>query len=403
MNEELLAELLAKPVGPEQPKRELQSTDLTKELELSGNTLTAVLTDEPGVVNEGTARDFLTDEGLNPDDWEVTGFRKSQWESGDNLRESVRFTYRRRIEGEAERPPLLLDDLLVALEDYEPVAVRPQGSHGFLVLIGDMQFGKIDGDGAAGTLRRTIECINKAADLLLMYSQWYDIGHIHIAWLGDHIEGFVSQGGANVWRTNLTLNEQIRLTQAVMLHALKTFAPLADKVTMAAVPGNHGESVRFEGKGTTRYDDSHDTEALISIHNTIKALEVPGYEHVNFYVPDTDELTVQIEVAGTRILHAHGHKFGTKKDAHLEWWKGQEFGREGLPAHLLVAGHLHNEFSTENFIQVPAMESESTWYRHIHGTVSTPGLIVALTKDGRTPIKHTVNFTDSDTPKGLGK
>jgi hypothetical protein len=57
----------------------------------------------------------------------------------------------------------------------------------------------------------------------------------------------------------------------------------------------------------------------------------------------------------------------------------------------LVAGHLHHEFMTENFIQVPAMESESTWFRHIKGDISTPGLVVAVTKDGRTPVKHTIN------------
>src|SRR5690606_34565326 len=132
----------------------------------------------------------------------------------------------------------------------------------------------------------------------------------------------------------------------------------------------------------TRYDDSHDTESLISIHNTIKSLGVPGFEHVNFYVPDTDELTVQVEVAGTRILHAHGHKFPTKKEGWVDWWQGQEFHADGLKAHLLTAGHAHHAIFTEEFIQVPAMESESTWYRHKTGAQSPPGLVVAITKDG---------------------
>jgi predicted phosphodiesterase len=390
VSEDLLTELLTKPVGPQFQKRTAQPDDLTREIEVSSNSVTATLVDQPGAITEGTAYDFITEEGLDPEDWEIANWRKSRWGSPDNPFESVKISFKRVTSGTLDAS-VLVEDALTALSDHQPVQVRPEGDHGFLVLIGDMQFGKIDGDGPAGALQRTIECINTAADTLIMYRQIMEIGHVHVAWLGDHIEGFVSQGGANVWRTVLTLNEQIRLTHAVMLHAVKTFAPLAEKVTMVAVPGNHGEPVRFEGKGTTRYDDSHDTEALITIHNTIKSLDVPGFEHVGFYVPDTDELTVRTEVAGTRILHAHGHKFGSKKDAHLEWWKGQEFGREGLPAHLLVAGHLHHEFITENFIQVPAMESESTWFRHIKGDISTPGLIVAITKDGRTPIKHTIN------------
>jgi hypothetical protein len=36
------------------------------------------------------------------------------------------------------------------------------------------------------------------------------------------------------------------------------------------------------------------------------------------------------------------------------------------------------------FIQVPSMESESTWFRHNKGTTGNPGLIVAITKDGVT-------------------
>lgn len=406
MNEELLNELLAKPVGPEQPKRELQPSDLTKELELTGNTLTAVLTDEPGVINEGTALAFLEQEGQNPSDWEVTGFRKSQWDSGDAVRESVRFTFKRAEKATAA--PLPLDELMEALEDYHVPAERPTGSHGFLVLIGDMQFGKIDGDGAAGTLERTIMCIAKAAALLEMYSTIYDIGHVHIAWLGDHIEGFVSQGGANVWRTNLTLNEQIRLTRRVMLYALKTFAPMAEKVTMAAVPGNHGESVRFEGTGLTRYDDSHDTEALIAVADAAE-LKPEDFGHVTFFVPQTDELIVVTEVAGTIVAHHHGHKFGSKKDAVWDWWEGQAFNRES-PMHmadLLVAGHLHHEHTESNgsrlFIQAPALEQESTWFRHNQGVGGSPGLMVAITKDGRTPIKHTVTFTDNDKQIGVGK
>jgi len=386
---DLLNELLAKPIGPNPGKREPQPDDLTREIEVNGNSLTATIVDAPGTVTEGTARDFIEEEGLDPADWEIANWRKSKWGNPEAPLESVRYSFKRVGEAAADAG-LLVDKAVAALSDYVPVEVRPQGTHGFLVLLGDMQFGKMDGDGPAGTLARTIDCLNRAADTLLMYQKIFDIGHIHIAWLGDHVEGFVSQGGANVWRTVLTLNEQIRLTHAVMLHAVKLFAPLAEKVTMVAVPGNHGETVRFEGTGTTRYDDSHDTEALISIHNAIEALGVPGFGHVNFYVPDTDELTVQVEVAGTRILHAHGHKFGSKKDGWLEWWQGQEFGGEGLPAHQLVAGHFHSRLETENFIQVPAMESESTWIRHLKGYRGVPGLIVGITKDGRTPIRQMI-------------
>ena len=385
----LLDDLLSKPVGPAIAQRKKVIEDFTSEVTISGGTATAEVRDLEGAVSEGTALKYLQEEGQNPDEWEVTGFRKIRYGQG---MESVRFTYKRVQQAAGLALPL--DELIAAVGDHQPVSARPVGTHGFLVLVGDMQFGKIDGDGPAGTLRRTVDCLNKAADALLAYRQLYDIGHVHIAWLGDHVEGFVSQNGANAWRTNGTLSEQIRLTRRVMLHALKTFAPLADEVTMAAVPGNHGETVRFEGSGVTRYDDSHDTESLIAVKDVADMMP-EAFGHVRFFVPNTDELTVVTEVAGTVIAHHHGHKWRPNK--HFEWWTGQAFNRDSNMhvADLLVAGHLHHEHVEENgsrlFAQVPSMEQESTWWRHKKGVAGSPGLLVAITKDGKTPIIHKVS------------
>lgn len=388
---ELLEELLSKPVGPAVSPRQPKEADLTRSLEISANTATAVIRDLAGTVNEGTALTYLAEEGQDPEDWEVTHFRKLKWGNPEDPYESVKFSFKRVRFAPGERLPI--DELLADVTDHEPTIVRPAGAHGFLVLLGDMQFGKTDGDGVRGTLQRTIDCLNKAADRLVAYRQLFDIGHVHIAWLGDHVEGFTSQGGANAWRTELTLTEQIRLTRRVMLHALKLFAPMAEKVTMAAVPGNHGETVRFEGKGVTRYDDSHDTESLIAVADAAE-FNPEAFGHVEFFVPDTDELTVLVEVAGTRVAHAHGHKWRPGK--HFDWWQGQSFNRASnmATADLLVAGHLHHEFidtdTDRTFIQPPAMESESTWFRHSKGTGGAPGLIIAVTKDGQTNLKEVV-------------
>lgn len=411
-SEDLLAELLAKPVGKPPKQRALADGDLTRELEVQGDRLVVSISDKVGTVTETKARSFIREEGLNPDEWEIANWYKGKYgnhelvvdDNGDPVldafgvqverysMETVKYHFK-KVSQEAVRARLCVDEALAILQDHQPVAVRPAGSHGFLVLIGDMQFGKIDGDGVAGTLQRTIDCLQRAADALLMYRQIVDIGHVHVAWLGDHIEGFVSQGGANAWRTNLPLNEQIRLTRRVMLYALKLFAPLAERVSMAAVPGNHGEPVRFQGTGITRYDDSHDTEALIAVKDAADLMP-EAFGHVEFYVPDTDELIVTVEVAGTIVAHSHGHKHRVGR--HFEWWRGQAFARDSAMhmVDLLVEGHLHHEHietdGTRTFIQVPSMESESTWFKHTSGTSGNPGLIVAITKDGHTPIKHAI-------------
>jgi len=381
----LTEKLLAKPVAPAvQGRKSNPDTDFTKQIELAGDSLTATLRDKAGAVNEGTALRFIEAEGLNPAEWEATGFRRSEWDamSGEKL-ESSRFTFKRVAAGSKVE---LLPEEITALKRYRGKAQRAQGDHAYIVAFGDMQFGKIDGDGVEGTIARALTSIDMAADLLATHRKRFDIGHVHVAWMGDHIEGFVSQGGANVWRTQLTLNEQIRLSRRMMLYALTTFGDQAEKVTMTAVPGNHGETQRFAGKGVTRYDDSHDTESLIAVADGA-ALNPGAFGHVNFYVPQTDEMTVVLDLAGTITAHVHGHQYRPGK--HFEWWRGQAFGRavDLQSADVLMAGHLHHEMSDSDgprsFRQVPALESQSTWWRHATGVPGSPGLYTGVTAKGR--------------------
>ncbi|MGW8630634.1 hypothetical protein [Streptomyces sp. NPDC055793] len=397
---ELTDALLAKPTAPAVAGRKTDpEKDFTRQIEIKGDEADVTVRGETFEDNESAATAVLQGQGLDPAEWTVTGLRSSEWTMANgDTGVSTRFTFARCASvTEKERPPL--DELLAAIDSTPMVPIetgpRVAGSPAtYIVALGDMQFGKIDGDGVEGTLQRTIDCLDEAAELLSLYRYRFGIRHVHIAWLGDHVEGFVSQGGANTWRTQLTLNEQIRLTRRVMLHALLLFAPLCERLTMAAVPGNHGEAVRISGKGVTRYDDSHDTESLIAVKDAAD-LNPERFGHVEFYVPDTDELTVVVECSGSIVAHAHGHQFRPGK--HFEWWKGQAFGRSSAmhQADVLLAGHLHHEFveadGPRTFIQVPSMESESTWFRHSKGAEGAPGLIVAVTKDGRVPVKEVVS------------
>ncbi|MGM9381143.1 hypothetical protein [Streptomyces antibioticus] len=396
---ELTEALLAKPTAPAVAGRKTDpEKDFTRQIEIKGDEADVTVRGETFEDNESAATAVLQGQGLDPAEWTVTGLRSSEWTMANgDTGVSTRFTFARRASVAAQRPPI--DELIAALDGtpVNVIEVLPDTDgeeHTFLVCLGDMQFGKIDGDGVEGTLQRTIDCLNRAAELLVEYRMRFNIKHIHVAWLGDHVEGFVSQGGANTWRTQLTLNEQIRLTRRVMLHALLLFAPVCERLTMAAVPGNHGEAVRISGKGLTRYDDSHDTESLIAVKDAAD-LNPDRFGHVEFFVPDTDELTVVVECSGTVVAHAHGHQFRPGK--HFEWWKGQAFGRSSAmhQADLLLAGHLHHEFieadGPRTFIQVPSMESESTWFRHSKGAEGAPGLIVAVTKGGRVPVKEVVS------------
>ncbi|MEU7643381.1 hypothetical protein [Streptomyces huasconensis] len=396
MTNSLLTDLLATPTPPPIPARQADpDRDFTRQIAVSGSEAEVTVRGPAEMDPESSATDVLRAHQLDPADWDVKAFRSSEWTlPNGELGVSTRFTFARRQGAAAERPDL--DELLALVDRYDPPRLptaQRQGDHTLIIALGDMQFGKADGDGVAGTLQRTISCIDKAAELVGEYRKRFAIGHVHLAWLGDHIEGYQSQGGANAWRTALTLTEQIRLTRRVMAHAVLRLAPLVERLTVAAVPGNHGEAVRFNGKGVTRYDDSHDTDALIAVQEAV-SLAPEEFGHVEFFVPDTDELTVVVECSGTVVAHAHGHQWRATK--HFEWWKSQSFNKASAmhQADVLLAGHLHHEFvdtdGPRTFIQVPAMESESTWWRHRTGTIGAPGLMLLITKDGEVPVKEVV-------------
>ena len=391
MSDNLFEELLSRPIGRAALPSINEYQDYTSSISIQGNKVELSLNLPEGEANEGTGLAFLEEEGLDPSEWEATSFAKSRWGSEEKPMESVKFGYKRKA---IDKPLAIpMDELLRAVEDYEHFDdMMNGGKYGIVVGIGDMQFGKIDGDGPMGTLERTVRVIHQIATEVLSYVDQYGVDHIHVVWLGDHVEGFVSQGGANTWRTQLTLNEQIRLTRRVMMLMLTVIAPLAPRVTMAAVPGNHGEAVRFNGKGLTRYDDSHDTESLIAVSEAA-SLAPEKFGHVEFMVPDTDELTVVTDVAGTIVLAAHGHQHTPGK--HFDWWKGQAFHNPlAQRADILIEGHLHHEeIDTDGYrtyVGVPALESESTWWRHKTGTIGAPGAFIGLVRGGLMPVKHII-------------
>src|SRR5690606_9088636 len=212
----------------------------------------------------------------------------------------------------------------------------------------------------------------RAVERLKVLRKREPIGPVYLIHLGDCIEGFVSQGGANAWRTTLTLTEQVRLYRRLLIEQVKTLAPLAEQLVVVGIPGNHDEANR----PIHSYGDSWAIDSVAAVRD---ALELAGnYEHVTCIAPARDELTVTLDVCGTVVGMAHGHQFGGARDGYKKWWQGQAMGRQPIgDADILLAGHLHHlrvEQEARTFIQVPALEAESTWYRHRHGAVSPPGI-----------------------------
>lgn len=350
---------------------------------------------EPGVAWDGESG-TLTSQPLDaqPNDWSellavwdldpalfevIEPVQYRAWDAPDPEGGLRRLYYykaaiRRRLESRQS-----IDELLAVLGRKRPKTPPMASGEGFAYCVpaGDLQIGKPDGDGIEGIITRFGDKTDAAvARLKELRKMGRPIDSILLPWLGDCIEGLVSQGGAlaAAGRLDLTMTEQLRVYRRLMLHQIQQFAPLSDRILVPVVPGNHDEVQRV-GKVVRRYDDSWAVEGAVAVADALKL--APGYEHVAFVFPARDELTITLDVAGTPVGFAHGHQFGRDP---VKWWAGQAHGMQEIgSATLLLAAHLHHlrveQGGAKTFMQIPALDGGSTWWRHKTGQDAPPGMI----------------------------
>lgn len=333
---------------------------------------------------DSSEHNLLTVAGFDPGEWRIDGpIRHSTWEAqtpaGIQELTSHRFNVQ-RIAGST----INIEDLLKHVNRRKKAPSHGKGAGTFNLANGDFQFGKVDGDGTAGTIDRVIASIDSAA-AAFRQSRKRETAFGHIAFMGDCLEGFVSGGGSRAWRTELTLTEQLRLTRRVFLYAIDQLAPLTEKLTVVSVPGNHDEAVREPGM--TRYDDSFAIDALVAVTDAM-ALNPLVYGHVETFIPRKDELGVTLDVNGTVIHHYHGHQH--RQGKHWDWWQGSAFDRrypDLYQADIALSAHGHRfQLETKGdrtWIMTPAQEQESTWWRHRTGDRGAPGALTFITEEGR--------------------
>jgi hypothetical protein len=294
--------------------------------------------------------------------------------------------WRYRFVVEPHLASLSADEIVSEIKKWKPNKRKlPTGSCAYIIAPGDLQLGKIDGGGSAAIVERFQEKILIAVERLTeLRKSGRDVGEIVLALLGDCIEGYNSQGGRLAKRTDLSLTEMVRVYRRLVLWAIEQLAPLTDRLVVIAIPGNHDEAVRIGNDMATSYDDSWAIEGVVAVQDGLEKHSPVGFSHVSFAYPAKDELTVTLDVCGTIIGFAHGHQF---KGGWEKWWSGQAHGCQPIgDATLLMAGHLHHLQviwgGTKTFIQVPALDGGSVWWRHRTGQDSPAGLVTLVTRDG---------------------
>jgi hypothetical protein len=264
------------------------------------------------------------------------------------------------------------------------------GPLSFVWLIADLQVGKSDGDGTAGTVARYLQGIaDIKARVKELRRAGREIGTLYICGAGDCIENVKGHYAQQLFRADLNLTQQVRVMRRLIVRAVKELAPLFDKVVIACVPGNHGEATRSEGgKSDTDFSDNWDVEVFSAAYDVLQ--ENSAFSHVSFVAPQGQELTLTLDISGTITTIAHGHQFPSpsgRESGATKWWAKQAHGlQQAGESTLLLAGHLHHLFIERNgpktFIQAPALDGGSDWFRAMTGAAAPPGILTLVVGQG---------------------
>lgn len=325
---------------------------------------------------------LFKDFDLDPAMWEVVSVRKSRWQTfnGDWL-EAARVNV--KPAGQTNQKDLDYDRLVKEIASFEP---KPSANIGgplyAIYAIGDTQYGKDAGGGTEATVQRVLyglnEAVNRHKELLKLGRP---IGTVVLPQLGDCIEGSTSQGGRVLGRSDLGITEQVRIGRRILMAWIKAFAPLCERLIIPVVPGNHDETHRMV---MTDPIDSWQIEVVAAVQDA--CAENPALAHVEFCYPNRDNATLAVDLGGTILGLAHGHQ---ARDMG-KWIQGQATGRTPVgSADVLMTGHFHHfradQIGPRLWIQVPAMDGGSAWFRDKTGLESPTGIVSLVVGDDHDP------------------
>ena len=261
--------------------------------------------------------------------------------------------------------------------DRRKARPRPTGPSAFVVPIGDWQVGKPDGDGLDGTVARIEASIVAVANRVeALRDSGYELGHLVVTSAGDLGEGCDGHYAQQTFGVEVDRRDQNKIIRRMARNALMEWSPLFDRVTVAAVGGNHGEN-RRSGKSFTSTNDNDDVAVWEAVAETLATRE-DLYGHVEWLLP-RDELSVSFTVGDRIIGLAHGHQ--ARGGDIGKWWQGQALGGRAVSgADLLITGHFHHfrmiEVTNNRWwLQVPAQDGGSDWFSEMSGHSNSTGQV----------------------------
>jgi predicted phosphodiesterase len=352
---------------------------------------------QPGVEWLGTEGTITTDAVAGDPEWDmilrawdldpnefqiVEPVLFNSWGGADGLtNRQFKAKVIRRATGRTDLEPLIAQALR-----HKPKRRTFTGEGALNVVLADWQMGKADHGGVEGTIERIIDrkqaVIDRARELRKIGRP---IGHLNVLWTGDSVEGCSGHYASQTFSVELDRRDQVKITRRLLTDSLQAWAKEFESITVAAVGGNHGENRNGKGKA---YTGSHDNDDLAVVEQVaeILAANPDAFGHVRFAIAQ-DNLTLTIPSAGWILGITHGHvaHSGTGTEGKLrQWWERQAGGRQPIgDADILVTGHYHHlrvaDWGGCVWLQAPALEGGSEWWRVSMGEMSQVGMLTFVT------------------------
>lgn len=338
--------------------------------------------------NAPDAREILISFDLDPDAWEVTSIRRGKWQKYDGeWLESLRVNVvpsqiARNTELDAEK---LIDEIKKWRPERGIKVSTGEGAYGLFP--SDQQIGKKTGSGG------TQQSIDRILYLTEASVQRYknlkksglDLGTIVLGLPGDHVEGTVSQNGRlqGLAASDLGLTEQVRVARRLLMAQIKAHAPLAERMIVPVVNGNHDEVTRQVAADPA---DGWNVEIASAVQDA--CAENPALQHVEFRYPSSGHQTLAVTISGTTLGLFHGHQ--ANQNNVMKFLSGHAAGQTALGnADIWVSGHYHNfrtmDIGDRLWLQCPTTDPGSEWFRDRSGMESNPGLLTFVFGSGYDP------------------
>lgn len=374
----LMDELLAEPTANEpeyQPRTEFNGAE--------GYIQTGPIANPPGDFN-----DLLREFGYNPDEVTIVGAPKiSRWQQRARIRGTAEYettwlsAYKFSIVAKGSGDTADIDNLIGRVKKHKDNPKTLTTPHWFVFQAGDQQLGKRSRNGATEAIvERYLESV-EAAKAEFKALKKMGIEGIQISMPGDCLEGNQSQNGKNLWLTENTITEQVRLFRRLLYHTIEELAPLADQVIVTVVNGNHDQAQRVQN---TYPGDGWATECAIAVSDAIE--KNPGaFSHVTIQTPDKWRGSLTTNIGDTVVGVVHGHQWSKGKA--MDWLAKQGLNRHPAGgAQVLQHGHWHAwGIETNREVTVicsPTFEVASDYLIERTGATAKRGAAVYLLRSG---------------------